>query len=133
PHPRTALAASVQKAAPRRFGAGCGGGRVRPPPARPPRAALGRGAGPPQPQHRRPAARRLARGPRRRAAPDTRRADARVAAPAADLPAGTPPAAREATVFCIPATNNGTFTLLAALPGPGATSLPGIAQIVPTP
>ena len=53
--------------------------------------------------------------------------------PAGDLTDGMPHAAREATVFCIPATNNGTFNLLADLPGPGATSLPGIAQIVPTP
>ena len=52
---------------------------------------------------------------------------------AGDLTDGMPHAAREATVFCIPATNNGTVDVVADIPGPGATSLPGIAQIVPTP
>ena len=52
---------------------------------------------------------------------------------AGDLTDGMPHAAREATVFCIPATNNGTVDVVADIPGPGATSLPGTAQIVPTP
>jgi len=39
----------------------------------------------------------------------------------------------QASVFCIPATANGTVNTVADLPGPGATSLPGTAQIVPTP
>ena len=52
---------------------------------------------------------------------------------AGDLTDGMPHAAREATVFCIPATLNGTINVVFDLPGPGATSLPGIAQIVPTP
>ena len=50
-----------------------------------------------------------------------------------NLTDGMPHAAREATVFCIPATSNGTVNIVADLPGPGATSLPGTAQIVPTP
>ena len=54
-------------------------------------------------------------------------------APAGNLTDGAPHAATEATVFCIPATSNGTLNILADLPGPGATSLPGLAQIVPTP
>ena len=53
--------------------------------------------------------------------------------PAGNLTDGMPHAAREATVFCIPATSNGTVNIVADLPGPGATSLPGTAQIVPTP
>jgi len=53
--------------------------------------------------------------------------------PAGNLTDGMPHAAREATVFCIPATSNGTVNIVADLPGPGATSLPGEAQIVPTP
>ena len=52
---------------------------------------------------------------------------------AGDLTDGMPHAAREATVFCIPATGNGTVNVVVDLAGPGATSLPGIAQIVPTP
>jgi len=52
---------------------------------------------------------------------------------AGDLTDGGPHAAREGAVFCIPATANGTVKLVVDLPGPGATSLPGIAQIVPTP
>ena len=35
----------------------------------------------------------------------------------------------QASVFCIPATTNGTVNLVADLPGPGATSLPGMAQL----
>ena len=53
--------------------------------------------------------------------------------PAGNLTDGMPHAAIEATVFCIPATSNGTVNIVADLPGPGATSLPGEAQIVPTP
>jgi len=53
--------------------------------------------------------------------------------PAGNLTDGMPHAAIEATVFCIPATSNGTVNIVADLPGPGATSLPGTAQIVPTP
>ncbi len=49
--------------------------------------------------------------------------------PAGDLTDGMPHAATEATVFCIPATTNGTVNLVADLPGPGATSLPGMAQL----
>src|SRR5438552_3599799 len=52
---------------------------------------------------------------------------------AGDLTDGAPHAAREGVVFCIPATGNGTVNGVVDLPGPGATSLPGIAQIVPTP
>ena len=54
---------------------------------------------------------------------------------AGDLTDGGPYAAREGAgaVFRIPATANGTVKLVGDLPGPGATSLPGIAQIVPTP
>jgi len=48
-----------------------------------------------------------------------------------DLTDGAPHAAREGAVFCIPATANGTVNLVVGLPG--ATSLPGIVQIVPTP
>ena len=50
-----------------------------------------------------------------------------------NLTDGAPHAAREGVVFCIPATANGTVNLVVDLPGPGATSLPGMAQIVPTP
>ena len=53
--------------------------------------------------------------------------------PAGNLNDGAPHAAREGTVFCIPATGNGTVNAVVDLPGPGATSLPGIAQVVPTP
>jgi len=53
--------------------------------------------------------------------------------PAGNLTDGMPHAATEATVFCIPATGNGTFNILFDVDGPGATSLPGVAQIVPTP
>ena len=53
--------------------------------------------------------------------------------PAGNLTDGLPHAAIEASVFCIPATSNGTVNIVADLPGPGATSLPGEAQIVPTP
>ena len=52
---------------------------------------------------------------------------------AGDLTDGAPHAAREGVVFCIPATGNGTVNVVVDLAGPGATSLPGIAQIVPTP
>jgi len=52
---------------------------------------------------------------------------------AGDLTDRMPHAAREAAVFCIPATFNGTINVVADLPGPGATSLPGLAQIVPRP
>ena len=52
---------------------------------------------------------------------------------AGNLTDGAPHAARAGVVFCIPATNNGTLDTLADLPGPGAASLPGLAQIVPTP
>ena len=53
--------------------------------------------------------------------------------PAGNLTDGAPHAAREGVAFCIPATANGTVNSVVGLPGPGATSLPGIAQIVPTP
>jgi len=52
---------------------------------------------------------------------------------AGNLTDGAPHAAREGVVFCIPATGNGTVNAVVDLPGPGATSLPGIAQVVPTP
>ena len=52
---------------------------------------------------------------------------------AGNLTDGASHAATEGAVFCIPATANGTVNLVIDLPGPGATSLPGIAQIVPTP
>ena len=52
---------------------------------------------------------------------------------AGDLTDGAPHAAREGVVFCIPATGNGTVNAVVDLPGPGATSLPGLAQVVPTP
>ena len=52
---------------------------------------------------------------------------------AGNLTDGMPHAATEGTVFCIPMTSNGTVNIVADLPGPGATSLPGTAQIVPTP
>ena len=52
---------------------------------------------------------------------------------AGNLTDGMPHAAIEGTVFCIPMTSNGTVNIVADLPGPGATSLPGDAQIVPTP
>src|SRR5204862_1534221 len=52
---------------------------------------------------------------------------------AGNLTYGAPHAAREGVVFCIPATGNGTVNAVVDLPGPGATSLPGIAQVVPTP
>src|SRR5207247_2627533 len=52
---------------------------------------------------------------------------------AGDLTDGAPHAAREGGVFCIPATGNGTVNLGVDLAGPGATSRPGLAQIVPTP
>ncbi len=38
-----------------------------------------------------------------------------------------------ASSFCIPTTTNSTIDGVADLPGPGLTSLPGTAQIVPTP
>jgi len=49
--------------------------------------------------------------------------------PAGDLTDGMPHAATEGTVFCIPQTANQTVNLVADLPGPGATSLPGMAQL----
>ena len=52
---------------------------------------------------------------------------------AGNLTDGAPHAAREGVVFCIPATGNGTVNAVVDLPGPGATSLPGLAQVVPTP
>ena len=53
--------------------------------------------------------------------------------PAGNLTDGQAHAATLAAAFCIPTTNNGTIDLVADLPGPGATSLNGMAQIVPTP
>ena len=38
-----------------------------------------------------------------------------------------------ASAYCIPTTTNGTIDGVADLPGPGATSIPGNAQVVPTP
>ena len=53
--------------------------------------------------------------------------------PAGDLSGGTAKPATLAAVFCIPSTTNSTIDGVADLPGPGATSLPGMAQLVPTP
>src|SRR2546426_1255698 len=53
--------------------------------------------------------------------------------PAGDLTDGQAHAATLAAAFCIPTTTNSTIDLVADLPGPGATSLSGMAQIVPTP
>ncbi len=54
--------------------------------------------------------------------------------PAGDLTDGAPHAgAILASAFCIPTTTNSTIDGVADLPGPGLTSLPGTAQIVPTP
>jgi hypothetical protein len=55
-------------------------------------------------------------------------------AAAGDLTDGLPHAgAILASAFCIPTTTNTTIDGVADLPGPGLTSLPGTAQIVPTP
>jgi len=54
--------------------------------------------------------------------------------PAGDLTDGLPHSgAIIASAFCIPSTTNSTIDGVADLPGPGLTSLPGTAQIVPTP
>ncbi len=54
--------------------------------------------------------------------------------PAGNLTDGAPHAgAILAAGFCIPTTTNSTIDGVADLPGPGLTSLPGGAQIVPTP
>jgi hypothetical protein len=54
--------------------------------------------------------------------------------PAGDLTNGLPHSgAILAAGFCIPTTTNSTIDGVADLPGPGLTSLPGTAQIVPTP
>ena len=55
-------------------------------------------------------------------------------AAAGDLTDGMPHSgAILAAGFCIPSTSNSTIDGVADLPGPGLTSLPGTAQIVPTP
>ena len=46
--------------------------------------------------------------------------------PAGTVSAGTPGAVTLASVFCIPTSGNGLVDVAAGLPGPGATSLPGI-------
>jgi hypothetical protein len=51
--------------------------------------------------------------------------------PAGALTLNTPKATKLASVFCIPASGNGLIDGAAALPGPGATSLPGTAVILP--
>jgi hypothetical protein len=53
--------------------------------------------------------------------------------PAGDLSTGAAKPAILASAFCIPTTTNSTIDLGGRSPGPGATSLPGIAQVVPTP
>jgi len=53
---------------------------------------------------------------------------------AGDLTDGVPHSgAILASAFCIPTTTNSTIDGVADLPGPGLTSLPGTAQLVPTP
>jgi hypothetical protein len=53
---------------------------------------------------------------------------------AGDLTDGQPHSgAIIAAAFCIPTTTNSTIDGVADLPGPGLTSLPGTAQLVPTP
>ncbi len=53
--------------------------------------------------------------------------------PAGNLSDGAAHASTLAATFCIPSTGNTTIDGLAGLPGPGANSLNGTAQIVPTP
>jgi len=53
--------------------------------------------------------------------------------PAGNISDGAPHATILAAVFCVPSTGNTTIDGLGGLPGPGANSLNGIAQIVPTP
>jgi hypothetical protein len=45
--------------------------------------------------------------------------------PAGPLSIGTPKAVTLASTFCVPKTNNILIDLVANLPGPGATALPG--------
>jgi len=44
---------------------------------------------------------------------------------------GTPVSTTLATIFCIPASGNILIDGAAALPGPGATTLPGTAVLLP--
>jgi len=53
--------------------------------------------------------------------------------PAGDLTDGMPHAGTLAAVFCVPRTTNATNDMVADLPGPGASAVPGLAQIVPVP
>ena len=48
---------------------------------------------------------------------------------AGDLTDGMPHASVLATAFCIPATNNVAVDGVASLPGPGVTTIPGMAQL----
>ncbi len=52
-----------------------------------------------------------------------------VGSPAGDLTDGQPHSAIIAAAFCIPTTTNSTIDGVADLPGPGLTSLPGMAQL----
>ena len=51
--------------------------------------------------------------------------------PAGDMTDGAAHASTLVSVFCIPPTFNGAIDAAADLPGPGAVSLPGHAQLLP--
>ena len=51
-------------------------------------------------------------------------------APGGDLTDGMPHASILASVFCIPRTTNSAIDGIADLPGPGSTSIPGLAQLI---
>src|SRR5205823_537762 len=56
---------------------------------------------------------------------------AETGSPAGDLSNNAPHNSHLASVFCIPSTGNGAVDGVADLPGPGAFSLNGSAQLVP--